>query len=204
MERNIIAKMIMDEIKNGDVAIIEYPSTFPVHDLLWDSLVMNFIREFEVVIDDFFGIGDVLFRTYIRRISHDRYREVMEKVVGKVKAVKIGPGKISYSEIVEEIPLTYDLSEFIKLYYPGIREILAKSSKRVIFITVGLAEYLHFGGEKALETILLSRSVLPIEDWTSIYLINLDLAPEKSVAALEEISPLVIYTSNKGVLVKKG
>ncbi|AMM54332.1 DUF257 family protein [Pyrococcus kukulkanii] len=204
MEHDIIAKMIIDEIKNGDIAIIEYPSTFPAHELLWDNLVMSFIKEFEVVIDDFFGVGDILFRTYIRRVSPEKYKRVMESIVGNVKAVKIGPGKISYSEIVEEIPLTYDLSEFIKLYYPGIREILAKSSKRVIFITVGLAEYLYFGGERALETILLSRSVLPIEDWTSIYLLNLDLAPEKSVAALEEISPLVIYASNKGILVKKG
>ncbi|AFK23353.1 DUF257 family protein [Pyrococcus sp. ST04] len=204
MERNLIGKMILDEIKNGDVAIIEYPSTFPVHELLWDNLILNFIEEFEVVIDDFFGIGDIMFRTYIRRVSPEKYKMIMENVVGNVKAVKIGPGKVSYSEVIEEIPLTYDLSEFIKLYYPGIREILAKSSKKVIFLTVGLAEYLYFGREKALETIILSRSVLPIEDWTSVYLLNIDLAPEKSVAALEEISPLVIYVSNKGILVKKG
>lgn len=176
MKPKYIDKMVIDKIRNGDVAIIEYPSTFPIHEFLWGDLIPVLIDNFEIVIDDFFGLGDVLFRTYLRRIPPKRYPEVMEKIMGKIKAIKIGPGKISYTGTIEEIPLTYDLSEFIKLYYPGIREILTKSSKRVIFITVGLSEYLYFGGNEALKTVLLSRSILPIEDWTSIYLLNVDLA----------------------------
>ncbi|CAB49351.1 DUF257 family protein [Pyrococcus abyssi] len=203
MKPKYIDKMIVDKIKNGDVVVIEYPSTFPVHEFLWDELIPTLIDEFEIVIDDFFGIGDVLFRTFLRRVPPKEYSEIMERIIGKVKVIKIGPGKVSYSNVIEEIPLTYDLSEFIKLYYPGIREVIAKASRRVIFITVGLAEYLYFGGDNALQTILLSRSILPIEDWTSVYLVNVNLAPEKSIAALEEISPLVIYLSEKGTLVKK-
>ncbi|WP_048055355.1 DUF257 family protein [Pyrococcus sp. NA2] len=203
MKPNYIDKMLVDKIKNGDIVIIEYPSTFPIHEFLWGELVMTLIDDFDIVIDDFFGLGDVLFRTYLRRVPPKMYSEIVEKIMGKVKAIKIGPGKISYTGFIEEIPLTYDLSEFIKLYYPGIREILTKASKRVIFITVGLAEYLYFGGDEALKTLLLSRSILPIEDWTSVYLLNTNLAPEKSIAALEEISPLVVYLSKKGTLVKK-
>ncbi|AAL82019.1 biotin synthase [Pyrococcus furiosus DSM 3638] len=203
MNLRVLGKILLDEMRNGDVAIVEYSSSSPIHRLVWGEIILKYVDRYEFVIDDFFGIGDVMFRTYLRRISSpDEYTKIMEKTKN-IKAIKIGPGKISYASKVEELPLTYNLSEFIKLYYPIIRDILAKSSKRVFFITLGLSQYLYLGEAKALETILLSRSVLPIEDWTSIYFLNTDVAPEKAVAALEEISPIVIQVRNNEILVKK-
>ncbi|WP_048058196.1 DUF257 family protein [Pyrococcus yayanosii] len=199
-----VGKIIMDKIRNGDVVLIEYPSTFPSHRLLWETLIPELAEGFDIVIDDFFGVGDLLFRAYIRRITAEEYKKIMD-IVGSVKVVKIGPGKVSYGRLVEEIPLTYDVSEFIKLYYPSIRKVISKASKKVVFITVGLSEYLYFGGDKALQTILFSRSSLPIEDWTSIYLLNTSLVPAQALAALEEISPLIISSEPSGkVVIKKG
>ncbi len=191
MEIHTIEKFLKSYARGGDVVLIEYPSAYSFEDLVWGRIIPEISHDNQIVIEDFFGIGDLSFRNYIRKISPKEYRKTIE-ITKHIKVIKIGPGRASYGSLVDEIPLTYEISEFMKNYYDAIRKALADSIKPLYFLSFGLGEYLYFGKEKALQAILFSRSNLPVEDWTSIYLVNKDIIEKPQLAILEDISSWIL------------
>ncbi|WP_324736653.1 DUF257 family protein [Thermococcus sp. SY098] len=206
MEIHSIGKFLKGHVRGGDVVLIEYPSAYPFEDLVWGEIIPEISHDNQIVVDDFFGIGDLSFRNYIRKISPKDYRRIIE-ITKHIKVIKIGPGRASYGSIVDEIPLTYEISEFMKNYYDAIRKALVDSIKPLYFLSFGLSEYFYFGKERAIQAILFSRSNLPVEDWTSIYLINKNLVEMPQLAILEDISAWIIDINQEEeyiVKIKKG
>ncbi|NJE08060.1 biotin synthase [Thermococcus sp. M39] len=191
MEIHSIEKFLKGQVRGGDIVLIEYPSAYPFEDLVWGKIIPEISQDNQIVIDDFFGIGDLSFRNYIRKVSPKQYKKIIE-ITKHINVIKIGPGRASYGSIIDEIPLTYEISEFMKNYYDAIRKALVDSIKPLYFLSFGLAEYFYFGKEKALQAILFSRSNLPVEDWTSIYLINKDVIEKPHLAILEDISAWIL------------
>ncbi|AHF80895.1 DUF257 family protein [Thermococcus paralvinellae] len=207
MRIHSIGKFLKSQVRGGDVVLIEYPSAYPFENLAWGEIIPEISHDTQTVVDDFFGIGDLSFRNYIRRVSPKEYRKIID-ITKHIKVIKIGSGRASYGSIVDEIPLTYEISEFMKNYYDAIRKALVDSIKPLYFLSFGLAEYFYFGKEKAIQAILFSRSNLPVEDWTSIYLINKTLIEEPQLAVLEDISAWILdITQEEGeyiIRLKKG
>ena len=186
MEVSPILEFLKKNVSLGDFVIVEYPSSYSLAKLLWGGLIPEIPQE-EVLIDDFFGIGDLLFRDYLRKASPEEYKKAIE-ATKKIRAIRIGPGRTSYASIVEEIPITYNVSEFMRSYYNALMNLFSVSAKVEYSITVGISQYLYFGGEKALRAILFTRSTLPFEDWSSIYFVNSDILDEKQLAVLRELA----------------
>jgi len=196
--------VIQKEIQTGDVVIIEYPSGYPMEEIVWGEVIPEISRENTVLIDDFFGIGDLMFRNYMRRLEPPEYRKIF-KIVKNIKVVKIGPGRASYGKIVNEIPITYETQIFLDNYYLSINKIMKESTKPLYFVSIGVSEYIYFGKEKALQTLLTTRSFLPVEDWSSIYFLNRDMLPKEALAIMEDIASHIIEIKREGepVLKKK-
>ncbi|WP_461866453.1 DUF257 family protein [Thermococcus sp.] len=190
MEIKSLRDYLLREIWRGGIVLVEYPSNYPIEDFVWGTLLPT-ISEQEIIVDDFLGIGDLTFRNYLRKESGKGYKTVLD-TIKNIKIIKIGPGRGSYGNVINEIPLTYDTQEFMDRYYNCLKRLVVEFGKPAYFLTFGLAEYLYFGGEKAIRTILTLQSVLPIEDWTSIYFINKDLIDRNHLAILEEISSSVL------------
>ncbi|MCD6560108.1 biotin synthase [Thermococci archaeon] len=199
-----IKNVIQKEIQTGDVVIIEYPSGYPMEEIVWGEVIPEISRENTVLIDDFFGIGDLMFRNYMRRLEPPEYRKIF-KIVKNIKVVKIGPGRASYGKIVNEIPITYETQIFLDNYYLSINKIMKESTKPLYFVSIGVSEYIYFGKEKALQTLLTTRSFLPVEDWSSIYFLNRDMLPKEALAIMEDIASHIIEIKREGepVLKKK-
>lgn len=197
MEGSQLEEFLKRKIREGDIVLIEYPSRYPVEELVWGKIIPQLSYSNQIIIDDFFGIGDLTFRSYIRTVPPKEYKELIE-IVKNLKVIKIGPGMGSYGTIIDEVPLTYEVPEFMKNYYDAIRKASSGAIKPVYFITFGLAEYLYFGKEKGLQVILFSRSNLPVEDWISIYFINKDAIQKEVLAILEEISPWIVDVVEEG------
>lgn len=199
-----IKNVIQKEIQTGDVVIIEYPSGYPMEEIVWGEVIPEISRENTVLIDDFFGIGDLMFRNYMRRLEPPEYKKIF-KIVKNIKVVKIGPGRASYGKIVNEIPITYETQIFLDNYYLSINKIMKESTKPLYFVSIGVSEYIYFGKEKALQTLLTTRSFLPVEDWSSIYFLNRDMLPKEALAIMEDIASHIIEIKREGepVLKKK-
>ncbi len=193
MEIKSLRDYLLREIWRGGIVLVEYPSNYPIEDFVW-GMLLPAISEQEIIVDDFLGIGDLTFRNYLRKESGKKYKTILD-TVKNIKIIKIGPGRGSYGNVINEIPLTYDTQEFMDRYYSCLKRLVAEFGKPAYFLTFGMAEYLYFGGEKAIRTILTLQSVLPIEDWTSIYFINKDLIDMNHLAILEEISSSVLEIS---------
>ncbi|USS40645.1 DUF257 domain-containing protein [Thermococcus aggregans] len=190
METTSLAQFLRTHVSAGDLVIVEYPSTYPLENLVWGELVPS-LSGHEILIDDFFGVGDLLFRDYIRKSPPEKYKLLME-LTKRIKAIRIGPGRTSYASIVEEIPTTYDIPEFMKNYYDALTKISSPSTKIEYLMTLGISQYVYFGGDRALRAILFTRSMLPFEDWTSIYFVNSDIMNKQQIAIFRELASKVI------------
>ncbi len=206
MEMGTLRDYLLREIWRGSNVLVEYPSNYPIEDFVWGRFIPAIPKEEQVIVDDFLGVGDLTFRNYLRKESGKRYKALID-AIRNIKIIKIGPGRGSYGNVINEIPPVYDAQEFLDRYYGCLKRLVTEFGKPAYFLTFGLAEYLYFGGEKAIRTILTLQSVLPIEDWTSIYFINRTLIDAKHLAMLEEISSSVLEISWDGkkadVMVKK-
>jgi hypothetical protein len=200
MEVGSLAEFLKKHSTLGDFILVEYPSFYPLGDLVWGEIIPSFSSH-DILIDDFFGVGDLLFRDYLRKSSPQKYKEVMESTK-RIKAIRIGPGRTSYASIVEEIPLTYEISEFMKSYYDALMKLSSHSAKVEYSITFGISQYIYFGKDKALRAILFTRSTLPFEDWTSIYFVNSDILDKQQIAVLRELASNSVRIQKEGTLYK--
>lgn len=203
MDTSVFEEHLFGRAERGDTVLIEYSPTYPLGKFLWSFLMPRLIERGSVVIGDFFGIGDIIFRNYIRGISGKEYSGVIE-LIKEIKIVKIGPGSASYGEVIEEITPTYDSHGFLKNYHTIINRMAHSPTKPGYFITFGLAHYLNFGKDNAVKALLTSISTLPMEDWVGIHFINVDVLEEYQLAMLEEVASMVFYLTEDGIIVKKG
>ncbi len=203
METSVFEEYLFGRAERGDLILVEYSPTYPVGEFFWGFLVPRLIERGGVVIGDFFGIGDMIFRNYTRKISGKEYSSLIE-LIKEIKVVKIGPGSASYGEVLEEITPTYESHGFLKNYHTIINRMTHSPAKPEYFVTFGLANYLNFGGKAAMKALLTSISTIPMEDWVGIHFINVDVLEKDQLAMLEEIASIVFYVSSEGVTVKKG
>ncbi|HDG63983.1 MAG TPA: biotin synthase, partial [Thermococcus sp.] len=106
------------------------------------------------------------------------------------------------ASVVEEMPVTYEISEFMRNYYNALTKLSSPSTKVEYSITLGISQYIYFGGDKALRAILFTRSMLPFEDWTSIYFVNRDILDKQQIAVLRELASKSIKIKKEGDLHK--
>lgn len=200
MEVNSLTEFLKIHATPGDFILIEYPSLYPLETLIWGELIPS-ISGSEILIDDFFGVGDLLFRDYLRKSSPEKYKSLMESTK-KIRAIRIGPGRTSYASVVEEMPVTYEISEFMRNYYNALMKLFSPSTKVEYSITLGISQYIYFGRDKALRAILFTRSTLPFEDWTSIYFVNNDILDKQQIAVLRELASNSVRIQKEGTLYK--
>lgn len=197
---NSLTQLLKTHVTAGDFVVVEYPSLYPLENLIWGELIPS-LSNHEILIDDFFGVGDLLFRDYIRKSPPEKYKALMESTK-RIKAIRIGPGRTSYASVVEEMPVTYEISEFMRNYYNALTKLSSPSTKVEYSITLGISQYIYFGGDKALRAILFTRSMLPFEDWTSIYFVNSDILDKQQIAVLRELASKSIKIKKEGDLYK--
>ncbi|NJE04427.1 DUF257 family protein [Thermococcus sp. MV11] len=202
MDTPIFEKYLLGRASRGDTILIEYKPSYPVEDFSWGILLPALAGRYGVVVADFFGVGDVLFRNYARRISGREYSRVIE-LIKRIKVVKIGPGSASYGEVIEEVVPAYDPQTFLKNYHAVIGKMSRSPVKPEYFVTFGLSHYIHFGGDEAVKSILTGISTIPMEDWVGIHFINKDVLRKEHLAMLEEIASMVFQVSEEGLKVRK-
>ncbi|ASI98940.1 DUF257 family protein [Thermococcus celer] len=203
MEIPILEKYLLGGAEGGDMVLIEYTSTYPLEEFSWGFLIPRLVKRGEIAIGDFFGVGDLLFRNYIRGAPVKAYSRVLE-LIKRIKIVKIGPGSASYGEVIDEVVPSYNPQDFLKNYHAIVNRMIHSPTKPEYFVTFGLAHYIRFGGDGAIKALITGISTIPMEDWASVHLINVDVLERAHLAMLEEIASMVFGLSKDGVTVKKG
>ncbi len=203
MDVSSFGTYLLGKARRGDVIILEYPPTYSLERFSWGFLIPALMDRGKVVVVDFFGIGDITFRSYVRGIGGGEYSKILE-LIKELKVIKVGPGGGSYGEIIDEIVPTYEPQSALKSYHGVINRLVNSPTKPDYMVTFGLAMYLHFGGEGAIRSLLAGLSTLPVEDWAWVHLVNRETLPKEKIAIIEEVSSMVFELSGDGVTVKKG
>jgi hypothetical protein len=200
---NTLEKCLLGEALRGDVVIIEYSSRTPVERTAWGKVIPLLKSNGNLVITDFFGIGDTFFRKYLRRLPGRVYSEFVERVAD-IKVVKIGPGATTYGEILEELVPTYDPHIFLKNYHAIMSRISRLPQKPKFLVSFGLSHYVHFNPENALKSIITAVTNIPMEDLIGVHFINTDILTREHLAIVEEIATFVLEVTNGEVSFLKG
>ncbi len=187
----------------GDRVLLEYESKIPISQIVWRYITHYILEDEPTIIFDFYGIGDITFRNYLRSISGKEYRRLIESKKN-IYIFKIGPGGASYGEVVGQEKVYTGTENFLKVYYTMIQRALSLPRKPKYAVVFGISEYLYFTGSSGLFNLINVISTIPIEDWTTIVLINIDVVDEKQRAILEEISSWVVRLKEEGCEIIKG
>ncbi len=194
---------LLGKVKRGSVILVEYSPTYQMERFSWGFLLPILMERGEVVVVDFFGVGDIMFRNYIRGIGGREYSKILE-LIKSLKIIKVGPGGCSYGGVIDDVVPTYDPQSALRSYYSMINKLVNSPTKPDYMVTFGLAMYLHFGGEGAIRSLLTWVTTLPVEDWAWVHLVNKGVLSEENLAILEELSSMVFQPSHGKVTVKKG
>ncbi|WP_297507947.1 DUF257 family protein [Thermococcus sp.] len=197
-----LEKLLLGEALRGDVVIIEYSSLTPVERTAWGKLVPLLKANGNLVITDFFGIGDTLFRKYLRRLPGKAYSEFVE-LIKDIKVIKIGPGATTYGEILDEMVPTYDPHIFLKNYHAIMSRISRLPQKPKFLLSFGLSHYARFNPDGALKSIITAVTNIPMEDLIGVHLVNKDILTRENLAVFEEIATFVLDVSDTQVLILK-
>jgi len=203
MDVPTLKKYLLGKVNRGDTVLIEYEPTYPIEEFSWGFLMPALLDRDGLVVADFFGVGDLLFRNYIRRISGKEYSRTIE-LMKRIKVVKIGPGSAGYGEVVEEITPSYEPPAFLKNYHTIISRMSRLPTKPEYFVTFGLGHYIHFGGDAAIRSLITAVSTIPMEDWVGVHFINEGVMRRERLAMLEEIASIIFQLSKDGFRVRKG
>lgn len=187
----------------GDRVLIEYTSDVPISKVMWENIIRHILDNETVIVFDFYGVGDIMFRNYLRSVVGREYK----KLIGSKRNVyifKIGPGGASYGEVVGQEKVYVDTENFLKAYYSMVHHALSLPRKPRYAVVFGLSEYLYFTGSSGLFNILNVISTIPIEDWVTVAPLNVDAIDPKQKALIEEISSWVIRAGEGGFEILKG
>ena len=88
-----LTQLLKTHVTAGDFVVVEYPSLYPLENLVWGELIPS-LSNHEILIDDFFGVGDLLFRDYIRKSPPEKYKALMESTK-RIKAIRIAARRAS-------------------------------------------------------------------------------------------------------------
>ncbi len=197
---------LMHSFQPGDRVLMEYEAKLPISKIAWRYItrcILEILEDEPIIIFDFYGIGDIMFRNYLRSISGEEYRQLIE-AKRNIYIFKIGPGGASYGEIVGHERVYLDPESFLKGYYTMVQRVLSLPRKPRYAVVFGISEYLYFAGSSGLFNLINVISTIPIEDWVTIVLLNIDAVDEKQRAILEEISSWVVRLGEEGCEILKG
>jgi len=200
---NTLEKFLLGEAIRGDVVIIEYSSRTPVEITAWGKVIPLLKANGNLVIVDFFGIGDAMFRKYLRRLPGKKYSEFVE-LVRDIGIIKIGPGATTYGEVLDEFVPTYDPSIFLKNYHAVMSRISRLPQKPKYLVSFGLSHYVHFNPEGAIKSIITATTSLPMEELIGVHFVNTDIISRSELAIVEEAATLILEVSRNGFSVLKG
>ncbi|ACS33381.1 Conserved hypothetical protein [Thermococcus gammatolerans EJ3] len=187
----------------GDRVLVEYTSNVPISKILWQSITHHILNDETIIIFDFYGIGDITFRNYLRSAVSEEYKKLIESKKN-IYLFKIGPGGASYGRIVGQEKVYTDTESFLKAYYSMVHRALSLPRKPRYAVVFGLSEYLYFTGSSGLFNLLNVISTIPIEDWVTVVPLNIDAIDGRQRAILEEISSWVIRITEEGCQIIKG
>jgi len=171
----------------GDALLVEYSSREPIEMVAWGQ-ILPAIGEEGVVVVDLFGVGELLLRKFMRRGDYSRVLEL----IGNVHVIKVGPGIVTYGEVLEDIVLSYDPHTFLRSYHSIMSKVSRLPKKPRYLVSFGLAQYIHFNPKEALKAILTAVGTIPAEDLIIINFVNADVIERAHLAILEELSTEVL------------
>ncbi|WP_297550465.1 DUF257 family protein [Thermococcus sp.] len=195
-----LEKDVLSFMAPGDVVLVEYRSREPIETLAWGELLPA-IGEGGVVVVDFFGMGEILLRKFMRRGEVD-YSSIIE-LLRDLKVVRVGPGTVTYGEILEDVVPSYDPHTFLRSYHSIMSKISRLPQKPKYMVTFGLAHYIHFNPENAIKAILTAVSTIPAEDLVIINFINSEVIKRSRLAILEELSTAIVEVSEGNIKIYK-
>ncbi|WP_297467031.1 DUF257 family protein [Thermococcus sp.] len=195
-----LEKDVLGLMTPGDVVLIEYHSREPIENVAWGELLPA-ISDDGIVVVDFFGMGEILLRKFMRRGDVD-YSRVLE-LLKELKVVRVGPGTVTYGDILEDIVPSYDPHTFLRSYHSIMSKISRLPKKPRYLVTFGLANYIHFNPENAIKSILTAVSTIPAEDLIVINFVNSDVIKRSHLAMLEELSTAIVEVSDGTLRVYK-
>ena len=199
---DIIEELLLGKAMRGDVVIMEYSPRIPIERTAWGKVVPLLKANGNLVIVDFFGIGDALFRKYLRRLPGKDYSEFVE-MVRDIGVIKVGPGATTYGEILDEFVPTYDPHIFLKSYYAVMSRITRLPQKPKYIVSFGLSHYVYFNPEGAVKSLTTAITNLPIEDMIGVHFLNTDVISRGELAIIEEAATFVLEISGEGFSVLK-
>lgn len=199
---DIIEELLLGKAMRGDVVIMEYSPRIPIERTAWGKVVPLLKANGNLVIVDFFGIGDALFRKYLRRLPGKDYSEFVE-MVRDIGVIKVGPGATTYGEILDEFVPTYDPHIFLKNYYAVMSRITRLPQKPKYIVSFGLSHYVYFNPEGAVKSLTTAITNLPIEDMIGVHFLNTDVISRGELAIIEEAATFVLEISGEGFSVLK-
>jgi len=202
MDISLLKEYLCSEAARGDTVLVEYQSTFPIEWLSWGVLIPGLLERHNVVIIDFFGVGDILFRNYRRRALGKEYTSVLD-TMKRVKVVKVGPSTSSYGEVIEEVIPSDDPRTFLKNYHTIVNTIAKLPAKPDYIVSLGLAQFLHFNGRDTLRHMITALATIPLEDWVVVNFINVNAIHGEQLAILEEMSSASFELAGEGSIAKK-
>ncbi|NPA47234.1 MAG: biotin synthase [Thermococci archaeon] len=187
----------------GDRILVEYPPELRIEDMIWGNLMPFLTSKGSVAVVDFHGIGDIMFRNYLRHHSDMRYRELM-RIRERTKVFKVGAGTAGYGEVIMESKLSNDIEEFMKTYYKIVREMKTLPLKPIAVIVFGLAEQVYLQGSQYMLSMLSAIGTIPVEDWPSVYFVNQGILDRKEMAFLEGLASWIFRLREDGIERVKG
>ncbi|WP_245250260.1 DUF257 family protein [Thermococcus stetteri] len=185
----------------GDIVLIKYTSTEPVERVAWGEVIPS-LHDHGIVSIDFWGIGEILVRKFAKT-SGIEYTKILD-VMREIKVIKVGPGAISYGEVLEDIVPTYEPQNFLRNYYSILSRVSRLPKKPRYVVMFGLSHYIYFNPEKALKSILTAVSTIPIEDIAIINFVNTSILKEEHIGILEELSTKIAEISGGRLVIGGG
>ncbi|NJF24356.1 hypothetical protein [Thermococcus sp. Bubb.Bath] len=190
-------------LQPGDRVIIEYEPLSDGERVIWGEIISAMIQEGDIAVIDIYGVGDIMFRNYVRLAPSRKYRKFIE---GKkhIHVFKVGPGNPSYGEIIGEEKVYSRTENFMKAYYWMMRRALSVPRRPRYLVIFGISEYLHFTGDSGLYNLLYVISSLPVEDFVTIVPLDIKAVDPKVLAVVENMASHVISLTDGSLRVLKG
>jgi len=190
-------------LQPGDRVIIEYEPLADGEGVIWGSIISAMLNEGDITVIDIYGVGDIMFRNYVRLAAGKEYRKFIE---GKkhIHVFKVGPGNPSYGEVLGEEKVYSGTENFMKAYYWMMRRALRVPRRPRYLVIFGISEYLHFTGDSGLYNLLYVTSSLPVEDFVTIVPLNIRAIDPKVLAVVENVASHVISLTDGSLRMLKG